>query len=225
MLFDSQTPDILSRQELDDYLANGWFRMQHYLFTSDNSRGQKVKWIRLVIKKFEESKSTKRISGNNNIFSCDLEKMNIDDELEGLYREYRGYIKFGDEIYATVREMLGVERKNIFDTYCIKLRDDKKLIGVGIFDIGYASIAAISNFYHSSYHRESIGKYLMLLEIKEAVKLKKSFFYPGYVFDESPLFDYKFFPSKKDAFEYFDYQNRLWKPIVRQNDEKARILR
>ncbi|HVT86100.1 MAG TPA: hypothetical protein VHD35_12925 [Chitinophagaceae bacterium] len=218
-------PETLTGQELDSYLANGWFRMQHYIFRSDNSGGQSVKWIRLVVKKFEESKSAKKISGNNNLFSYDLETMKIDDEIEELYAEYRGYVKFGDDIFKRVKEMLGAERKNIFDTYCIKLRDDKKLIGVGVFDMGYASIAAISNFYHPSYHKKSVGKYLMLLEIKEAVKLRKYFFYPGYVFDESPLFDYKFFPSNKNAFEYFDYQNLEWEPAVRYIKKKSPILR
>jgi arginine-tRNA-protein transferase len=100
----------------------------------------------------------------------------------------------------------------VFDTYVVEVRDENKLIAAGIFDNGSQSIAGIMNFYDPAYRKQSLGKFLMLMKINYARQQRKAYYYPGYLVNDYPKFDYKLFPCQS-ATEVFDANSGTWFPF------------
>lgn len=205
-------PIDLTGQELDDYLAKGWFRMGQTIFTTDfipvEGRIHPVYWLRFAVQNIHYGKKQKRLIGINSDFSVSIKPFLLSEEMESLYRIYRAQVDF--EAPPTVESyLLDGEINNIYDSQVIEIRDNGKLVAAGVFDQGETSMAGIMNFYHPDYKTRSPGKYLMLLKINHAIKTGKTYYYPGYIAAGFPKFDYKLFPDSTAA-ELYDTKTGEW---------------
>jgi len=58
--YDIHYPENLSGNQLDEYLADGWYRMQQTIFTTDvilkDNKLSPVFWLRLSLDKYAASK-------------------------------------------------------------------------------------------------------------------------------------------------------------------------
>lgn len=196
-------PTTLSGVELDAFLAMGWFRMGQGVFTTNaivqEEQIFRVFWLRYNLKQLApDKKSTKKIIDSNAGFEATIQPLVITAEMENLYELYKSAINF--EPTSDIKQWLYENHAtSIFDSHAIELRDQGKLIAVGIFDKGKKSIAGIMNFYNPLYKKHSPGKYLMLLKLKYAMEKSIKWYYPGYVVSGYPKFDYKLFVDKKSA--------------------------
>ena len=211
-------PDSLTGEELDNYLLNGWYRMGQRLFTVDYifiNRWIRVFWLRYRMKDFSFSKKQKELLAKNERFSWEILPLNITDEHENLYEIYFKSIDFEASSTASDflfgQDLFYVQQPNIFDSRMIEVRDGKKLIAVGVFDMGQNSMAGILNFYHPDYKRFSPGRFLILKKMELALQSELEWYYPGYIGYNFPKFDYKLFPGK-DTAEILDPFSRLWLP-------------
>lgn len=99
------------------------------------------------------------------------------------------------------------QTNNVYDSFLVEVRDQCSLIAAGIFDNGQKSIAGIMNFFLPDYKKYSLGKYLMLLKIEYALSQGKKWYYPGYIVEGYPKFDYKLFVDKAAAEIFIPEQN------------------
>jgi arginine-tRNA-protein transferase len=188
-------PKKLSGKELDDFLEMGWYRMGQSIFTTHfillNDYIYRVFWLRYDLKNIVLSKSQLRLKKRNKQFNVSVKPLEITDEIENLYAAYKTGINFPGP--TSVHQWLYGDRPryNVFDTELIEIRDNYKLIAVGITDQGSESIAGIMNFYHPDYKKFSLGKYLMILKIEIGQQRKFRWYYPGYIVYQKPEFDYK----------------------------------
>jgi leucyl-tRNA---protein transferase len=188
-------PEKMNGEELDEFLEMGWYRMGQSVFTTDflslNDTLNRVFWLRYNLEKITLSKSQQRLKTKCGQFDVSVKPSKVTDEIENLYATYKSGINFAGA--ESVHQWLyGYEPpSNVFDTELIEIRDNKKLIAVGIYDLGSESIAGIMNFYHPDYKRFSLGKYLMMLKIELGLRRKIQWYYPGYVVFQRPEFDYK----------------------------------
>lgn len=195
-------PAEISGKQLDAFLAKGWYRMGQGIFTTNYVIQEdsffRVYWLRYNLALLNPGKRSDQIIKNNKNFTTTIKPLYIDAELEELYRLYKTAISF--EPAESVKSWL-FERQthNIYDSYLIEIRDGDLLIAGGIFDKGHDSIAGILNFYHPSYKKFSLGKYLMLLKIEHALSTGKKWYYPGYIVKDYPKFDYKLFIDKASS--------------------------
>jgi leucyl-tRNA---protein transferase len=199
---------------LDFLLANGYFRMQQQLFTCrylvHDDVLHPVHWLRLDLSRIQYGPKQNRLFRINAGFSVTVRAFTLTDELETLYATYRRSLDF--DTYETVEAcLLGGAGSNVFDTQLVEIRDAARLIAVGVFDVGHHTIAGILNFYDPAYHRQSLGKYLMLLKTEHARRQKLAYYYPGYIVSDYPKFDYKLFACEP-ATEVFDADRDLWLP-------------
>jgi leucyl-tRNA---protein transferase len=204
---------------LDHYLANGWYRMGPFMFTSHTidmeDNAYRVLWLRYKAQHIRLNKTHHDIYKRNKNFTVAIKKLVITDELEQLYNNYRQHIRF--EISETLEESLyrnladQTPLPNVFNSMVIEVRADKVLIAAGIFDIGNNSIAGIVNFYNPQYKKYSLGKYLMLQKLNYAQQTFKEYYYPGYIVIDYPKFDYKLFLGKTQA-EIWKHNN--WQPYA-----------
>lgn len=187
-------PDVLTGEELDTYLNEGWFRNAQRIFTTNflnfNNQFYSAIWLRIQLNELTESTKFKKISKQNKAFKITIQPASITDEKEALFQLYKTSISFSasQSLHAL---LVGESQVEIFNTYEVLLHDADELIGVGYFDIGNDSAAGIISFYNPAYKKNSIGTYLILLKIEYCKQQKLTYFYPGYFAPNYPAFDYK----------------------------------
>ena len=91
-------PEILRPEELDRYLAMGWFRMRQSVFTCDillkEYSVHNTVWIRTPLQGYNFSKSLRKLMRrNSHRFSSTLTPFFISHEMEELYQRYRSGFK------------------------------------------------------------------------------------------------------------------------------------
>lgn len=209
-------PDFLTQEMLDDLLSKAWYRIQQYMITTDlivNSSHDQllpVYWIRLNLQKYQRGRTYKKIMAANRRFQVTFKSFQITEETESLFLQYKQCIDFSST--DSVHEyLLGEGESAVFDSQCIEVRDDGKLIAVGYYDNGKKSSAGILNIYHPEYRKYSLGKFLILLKIEEAIRRGQLYYYPGYVCPENERFNYKLF-ADKNATEVFVRKTKEWLP-------------
>lgn len=199
---------------LDDYLAKGFYRMQHFMFTAHftqidfDAPPLPVFWLRTRLDLVKETRTTASIRNRCSRFAVTYKEAAITDETELLYMLYRNSIDFNaSESCRSYLENNYIN--NPFDACMIELRDGDVLIAVGYFDRGKNAMAGVLNFYHPDYKKRSLGKYLMLLKIDYARKHNITWYYTGYISTAITKFDYKIFPDE-GAIEVYLPREGMW---------------
>ena len=84
------------------------------------------------------------------------------------------------------------------------------------------SLASLLAAFHPDYSAYSLGTYTLLREIAFAQETGRSFFYPGYILDRTPLFDYKL---RLGSMEFLG-RDRVWHPygLFRKINDKNKIV-
>ena len=204
---------------LDNFLAQGCYRMRQDIFTTDliwdNHKIYNVFWLRYPLANFYFDKKPQRLFTTNSPFEINTRDFSVNKEIKELYKLYLDKVNF--DAPPTLQDFLLGETfienvdHNLFDSEIIEIRDGGKLIAAGIYDKGSTAIAGIMNFYDPAYRKYSLGKYLMLLKMQNAIKNKIQFYYPGYIAYGYNKFNYKLFPNPRLA-EIFDAKKKVWLP-------------
>lgn len=208
---------------LDNYLANGYYRMQQNVFTVNclfNSQVEHnltpVFWLRINNNLLSKEHKTLSLRKKCKQFIICYKEAHITDEVSNLYKAYKDEINFEhSESCESYLYKEGIE--NPFVSMMIEIRDCSRLIAVGYFDKGQQSIAGILNFYHPDYKKYSLGKYLILKKIDYAIEHQIPFYYTGYIGLNYSKFDYKLYPEI-NAIEVFLPIEKEW--VLYKNIQK-----
>lgn len=204
-------------QQLDEYLAHGYYRMRQFMFTTFYIEYEEhlhdVFWLRTLVNKIDLNVIGKKLTKLNQRFTHQVKPFAITAEHEELFQRYRDHVTFVHT--ATVHENLLGEaspEKNIFNTKLIEVRDGDQLIAFGYFDEGENAIMGLLNVYHPDYKKHSLGKYLILLKLAYCQQQHLEFYYTGYIALGLHHFDYKTYPSE-DAVEVLIHTTQAWLPF------------
>jgi arginyl-tRNA--protein-N-Asp/Glu arginylyltransferase len=214
---------------LDKYLANGWYRIGPFVFTTNHidhpDASYRVFWLRYNIRKFQCGSKQERLMKALSRFSISVKPLRITEELELLFAKYRSAIDFNtsETIYKLLYDELAPSfiPPSLFNSQMVEIRDGEKLIAAGVLDLGENSSAGIVNFYDPSYKKYSLGKCLMLIKMEFSRNKGMEFYYPGYIAVDLPKFDYKLFADEAAA-EIFDPVSQHWLPYSRRLIEELR---
>ena len=209
-------PSALTGDQLDAFLALGWYRMNQTIFTvthsfiEDKGDFRPVWWLRFPVQDLPARDAHRRIRRRNAGFRVEISSPFVPHPTyEILYNRYLESVPFDG--YSSIHDALYYDAEhNIYDTHALQIWDGDRLVGMGIFDLGAKSGASILHFYDPEYARYSIGKYLILLTMDELRARGCEWYYPGYVVTDVPRFDYKFFLGR-DVAEYFEPTSQTWK--------------
>ena len=212
---------------LDEFLALGYHRMGNSLFTAQavhngyygKSRMMMVVfWLRTVVNKITENKTTNSIRKKCAGFKLVYKEAVITEEIEELFSLYSKQVdsetsgKCSDYFDNNLSE-------NPFDSRMLEVRDGTKLIAVGYFDKGKNTIMGILNFYHPDYRKFSLGKFLMLQKTDYALANNIAYYYTGYISTENSKYDYKLFPDIH-AVEVYMPVEKKWEPVIHYDKSK-----
>lgn len=216
-------PVSIFPEELDEYLAKGWFRMGQTIFTTSFLYFKGVMydaiWLRTSLPELQFDSTFGRLKKQNSKFEIVIRKAEFTSEKEALYQKYKSSMAF--EPSASIQDLLyGQDESDIYNTWEVCLYDFNRLIAVGFFDLGNASAAGISSFYDPEYKKYSLGKYLIYLKVEYSQTQGMQYFYPGYFAPGYRLFDYKL-EIGKSKLEYFDTKSLTWKSISEFDHEQS----
>ena len=217
MIQDFKFPLRIEPDELDEYLARGWYRMGQFVFTTDfverDGVYYKTIWLRNRLKKYKSSTTFQKLEKRNKEFEKEIIPFNYNDRYELLFQKYRSSLPPGraGDLHSF---LIGDSPYLIFNSYVINLYDNGILIGSGVFDLGKKSAAGISSFYDPAYKKCSIGKYLIYKKIEYCQQKQFDFFYPGYFVPGLKAFDYKL-KIGKESLEFYDMDKDQWKLLSR----------
>lgn len=205
-------PDSLHPHELDDYLANGWFRMGQTIFTTNFLKFSGIIysaiWLRIDLLAFEKTKTQQKLEKINAGFKVVIQPIQLNEKQENLFQKYSNHIPF-DASPSLENLLFNNGENDIFNTYEVSVFDQEKLIATGFFDLGDNAAAGITCFYDPDYKKHSLGKFLMYQKIDFCKNLGVRYFYPGYFAPGYPLFDYKLDLAKNNL-EYLDIHTNNW---------------
>jgi arginine-tRNA-protein transferase len=208
-------PEEIIPENLDQYLAKGWFRMGQSIFTTnfltfDNKQYSAV-WLRIDLDKFQPEKKLLKLLQGISDFKVEVKPTKIDSEKEELYFRYRESLKF-QPIRNLQTLLFDNSLFNIFDSFEVNIRHNSKLVACGIFDCGQNAAEGIVSFYDPQYKKYSLGRILFLKKIIYLQQKGFKFFYPGYFVPGYAPFDYKIKIAPNQT-EYFDITHNRWAPL------------
>lgn len=196
---------------LDQFLSKGWYRYGSNVFTTNflehNEAKYLVHWIRYDMPNITLSPKQKELFRRNKKFDVQIEPFSYSESLEQLHDLYVDQIDFitGPSLASIMEDV----ECSVFNSKMIRIFDDGKLIGVGVFDVGKNSIAGIKNYFHPDYKKYSLGKLLVLLKADFCLQNNIKWYYPGYIVPGYAKFDYKLFLNK-DHTEIYSIENDSW---------------
>lgn len=207
-------PDRLSPEELDDYLAQGWFRIGQAMMTCRvvqfDGELRPAIWTRLPLQGHRFRRSARRlIAKNADRFRVEVGPVVVDDEREELYQRYRRVAR-GERSSTLADFLYGESDRDVFDTREVRVWDSGRLSAFSWFDLGAEAVQSLIGVYDPELSRHSLGFYTMLLEVEHSLDLGLRYHYPGYVLPGDPAMDYKL---RMGGVEFLHPWTRDWRPI------------
>ena len=215
----AQSPESILPEELDAYLAHGWFRMGQTIFTTQflcfQNQLYNAIWLRVDLACWKNDAQQHKLFKKNQCFRTEIQKATYSEKHAALFQQYKQGVAFDGS--ASLHQLLFSESTtNIYNTYEVNVYDGDQLIACGIFDMGNESAAGISCFYHHAYKKYSLGKWLIYLKMQYCQEVGIKFFYPGYFVPGYKAFDYKL-DIGKAALHFWHLATQAWQPITEAN--------
>ncbi|MDR9488676.1 hypothetical protein [Salibacter sp.] len=213
MLVQFYIPKTLSGSDLDFYLSRGWFRNSLLLHHSEviclDEKVQSIVNIRLPLNEYKSKRNFRKI--RNRVvrnFEVVIRRSSLTKQKEDLYRHHKK--RFKGFLFEDLDQFLMPGHTNtIFNTWEVEVYDGEKLIAYSLFDLGEESVASLIGIYDNDYSQYSLGTFTMIAEVEFAKKHGFTYYYPGYILDNSTEFDYKL---RLGEMEYLNHQN-VWRPL------------
>ncbi|PWJ44077.1 GNAT family N-acetyltransferase [Sediminitomix flava] len=195
MIFEFELSEYFMGDKLDESLANGWFRdgnmLSRYELIYFKRKVNAVVPLRVDLDDYQFSKGQRKLlQKNNRKFRTVIRPFSLSAEKEELYQMHKN--RFDEASPPTLyRYFFDEVHKAVFDTWEFCVYDGDKLIAASFVDLGKESICSILAVFHPDYGQYSLGMYTIFLELQYAESKGLKFYYPGYIFDQPSIFDYK----------------------------------
>ncbi len=224
MQIQADIPEYISPEELDDRLADGWWRTGSLMLRTSllhlGRQMHEVVHLRAAIDRPSSSRSARRVlRRNRQRFRLVVGPAVVDEARRQLYAKTRP--RFMGPVMDELGDLALPERRDAFDTREVAVYDGDRLVAVSYFDVAERSVAGILGLYDPAYARFSLGRYTMLEEIEWARAAHCCFYYPGYVVPGVPAFDYKL---GLEALQFLGRDGR-WRPLVAPPAVSPRVAR
>lgn len=218
----------LTPEELDDYLARGWFRIGQTLMTCRvvlfDSVLRTALWTRLPLAGHRFRKSSRKLlSRNRRRFRIEFhDHVQLDEAHESLYQRYRAVAR-GERSPSLEDFLYGdSDPLELFDTREVSLMDGDRLVAFSWFDLGRDSSQSLMGVYDPEFSTHSLGFTTMLLEIEYSMARGMHWFYPGYVLPGEPAMDYKL---RVGDVQFHDAELQQWRPWAEVDDYELSEVR
>lgn len=211
------SPDSLSGQKLDAYLARGWrttgqsVYFSEYLWLRDKQRLISLLPLRLSLPEHRFSKSMRKLLRRNlqryRVEYGPARRAGESEQLANLaYLRERPDRSLIDLDYH-IRNLNGYSPLN---TWQCRVYDGPRLVAFSYFDLGETSAYGKADVFDPAYARDSLGLFTLILEVEFCRRMDLRYYYPGYVSTDDPLFDYK---HRLGTMDFYSNHDARWHPF------------
>lgn len=220
-------PVLASLEVLDRCLALGWRTTGQSIYNCnflalDTGDLVSVLPCRLPLAGHQFSKSMRKILRRNSeryttkIRVADLMK-GEESRVNNAYKQQNLSKTLPDLSYHTFSAF---HQQFVLNTHQVAVYDGKELIACSYFDLGKQAAYGKAAIYDPKYAKEQLGLFTMIQEIEFCKAQGMDFYYPGYVSEDTPLFDYK---HRIGALQFYELLSKQWLPYG-QHPEAQRLL-
>jgi len=176
-------------------LANGFRRSGEQVYRPHCPHCQACQSLRIAVKEFRKSRSQKRLLNRNKKFRTAVSQ-HPQPTYFNLYRRYIEQIHSDGAMFPPSKKQYTEFLKSSWSSSLfIEIYNKDKLIAVSVTDqIGNQqekSWSAFYCFYDPDYHRYSLGKYAVLMQLQLAQEFNIDWLYLGYYIEKCQKMNYK----------------------------------
>ncbi len=180
----------ISPEHYDTLMANGFRRSGEIIYRPHCVNCQECKATRIPVQEFEPSKSQRRCLRKNADIEVTWHTLTKDQEHQDIYDRYQKEQQDGT-MSADADKYLSLFDHPSIEICELQFRLQNKLIGVSIIDITQLALSSVYFYFDPNYSHRSLGTFSALIEIEEAFKLGKLYWYIGYAVDGCEKMSYK----------------------------------
>lgn len=212
--------ELDSPDRLDRCLEMGWRTSGqgiyncNFLFLDDGTLAAVIP-CRLPLKGYTFSKRARKLLRRNQQFTIAIGPATdgeAEQELQAAYYKWRPSI---DKVMLSYLFYSFLHQKRVLDTQQLSVFLDDRLVAFSYFDLGQKAAYGKAAFYDPALAHKSLGLFTMLLEVAYCQGNGFDYYYPGYVSDDTPLFDYK---HRIGPLEFYDIFSKQWLPYGQYPD-------
>jgi arginine-tRNA-protein transferase len=179
-----------------DMLQKGWRRFGRMHFVPICETCNKCTSMRIVVDKFQFSKSQKRVLNKHKNTKIFIQPPSVSYEHIELYNKFHAYMSDKkdwpyNEIDVSEYIRSYVDGKNSGFAKELLYFIDEKLVGVALVDVLDEGISSIYCYYDHDYEEYSIGQFSILFQIKIAKEMNIPYVYLGYWIENHYSMGYK----------------------------------
>ncbi|HKX28883.1 MAG TPA: GNAT family N-acetyltransferase, partial [Blastocatellia bacterium] len=207
-------------EQMDWLWAQGWRHFGTYFFRYSVAVHwggiQTVLPLRIDLSKFSLSRSQKRIWARNRDLRIVVRETSVDQVKEDLFDRHRD--RFKDNVPDSLYDFLSNDPARVpCRNHEICVYQGERLMAVSFLDLGATSTSAVYAMFEPEESKRSLG----ILTMLEAIRYSKArgcrYYYPGYAYRGSSVYDYK---KNFIGLEYFDWES-AWHPYPRRPNPPA----
>ncbi len=202
-------------RQMDRLWAQGWrhFGTEFFRYSMAFHHGRwcSVIPLRVNLEKFVPSRSQKRILSKNRDLKVIIRDSSIDEIKEELF--YRHSQRFKENIPWSIYNFLSHRPATVpCHNQEIGVYLGERLVAVSFLDIGQIATSAVYAMFDPLEAKRSLGIFTMLEAIRYSRERKCRYYYPGYAYRESSVYDYK---KNFAGLEYLDWEEG-WQPYAKE---------
>ena len=163
--------------------------------------------LRIDLSKFTLSQSQSRVLRKNRDLRVVIRPASINDSKQALFNRHRE--RFKDNAPDSLFDFMSSNPASVpcrNEEICVYR--DETLLAMSFLDIGESATSAVYAAFEPVEHKRSLGILTMLHAIQYSRSLGARYYYPGYAYRETSMYDYK---KKFRGLEFLEW-NSGWRP-------------
>ncbi len=197
--------DHVKPSEMDVLWAGGWRHFGplffRYSLAPNNRRICRVTPLRIELAKFELSRSQRRVLARNQDLNVVIREASIDSEKHDLFGRHRK--RFKENVPNSIYDFMSKKAASVpcpCEEICAF--ENGRLLAFSFLDIGTTATSAVYAAFEPEESKRSLGIFTMLCAIAHSQTLGRSYYYPGYAYQEPSMYDYK---KRFSGLQIFDW--------------------
>lgn len=201
-------------RQMDALWAEGWRHFGVYFFRYSQQGHHSVLPLRIRLAEHFFSQSQRRVLKKNLDLQLKLQPAFVNAQVEALFERHK--IRFAHSVPESIFNFVSRRPSNIpCRCHSLTLHHQGLLVGISYLDEGERATSSVYQCFDPAYARRSLGILMIVHSIQLSLAWGKTFYYPGYVYQEPSEYDYK---KRLGALEYFDWKGNWLKYEATKQD-------
>lgn len=208
--------DAVPAEVMDLLWAAGWRHFGRLFFRYSRQHAVEgeplhVTPLRIQLKKWQATKSQRRVLSRNADLRWEMVPATLDDDLRAMFERHKG--RFRENIPENLENFLGeAPESGPCDCRMLRVFEGERLLAASFLDVGQKAVSSVYAVFEPEAAWRSLGTFTMLLELRFACESGFEFLYPGYATQEPSAYDYK---KQFTGLEWLDFANGEWRELPR----------